>query len=193
MEKQTVVLTLWIGFPSTNIYQGRSTWPCHTSSAISQRNPFQLFTSTRISSSLICIDHTILQLSPHTFKVVQILQYYIVWTDRLKATSSPAPWWNPVAVACLKYRVIRNHMWLILYYILVSCDVHARISYVKHHIPCKQCFTFYHNRAGKCYTKATNNHHIQIYRWLDYIKNKEQLYSPDNPSTPPSPCCILLI
>ena len=107
---------------------------------------------------------TILQLSPHTFKVVQILQYYIVWTDRLQATSSPAPWWNPVAVACLKYRVIRNHMWLILYYFLVSCDVHARISYVKHHIPCKQCFTFYHNRAGKCYTKATNNHHIQMTR-----------------------------
>ena len=193
MEKQTVVLTLWIGFPNTNIYQGRSTWPCHTSSAISQRNPFQLFTSTRISSSLICIDHTILQLSPHTFKVVQILQYYIVWTDRLQATSSPAPWWNPVAVACLKYRVIRNHMWLILYYFLVSCDVHASISYVKHHIPCKQSVSLFTTIGLGSVTPKLPTITIFKSRWLDYIKNKEQLYSPDNPSTPPSPCCILLI
>ena len=65
--------------------QGRSTWPCHTSSAISQRKSFQLFTtrtSSRISNSMICLNRTTLQLAQHTFKVIQSIQYYIVCTDR---------------------------------------------------------------------------------------------------------------
>ena len=154
-----MTLRLWIGSSNTKIFQGRSTWPCHTSSAISQRNSFQPFTtstSTRISSSLICIDHTTLQLSPRIFKVVQNLHYC---TDRLRATSSPAPWWKPVAVASLKYRVT-----LILDYLLVSHHVHARIGWNITFLVniSSECFTFFRNGAGKHYHNATNNHYIWI-------------------------------
>ena len=50
-------------------------------------------------------------------------------TSRIKNNCAPAPWWKPVAVASLKYRVTRKPMWLILDDLLVSHHVHARIGW----------------------------------------------------------------
>jgi len=80
-----MVLRLWTSSSSTSICRGRNTWPCLTSSVTSLRNSFQLFTtstSTGTLSSLICTDRTTQQLSHHTSKVDQSLQFCTVFTDR---------------------------------------------------------------------------------------------------------------
>ena len=140
------MLRLWIGSSNTNICQGKSTWPCHTSSAISLRNFFQLFTtstSTRISSCLICMDCTTLQLSLHTFKVIQSLQYYIVCTDRLQATKSAAPWWKPV----VDFGLLSGEP---------SCTCK---DWVKYHIPCKHLTLLWQK---KCHSTEQLEQEVRI-------------------------------
>ena len=62
-------------------------------------------------------------------------------------------------------------------------------DWVKYHIPCKHffgVFHLFHVGAWKHYPKATSNHHIlNLDAISHYVKNyKEQLHSPENPSTP---------
>ena len=127
-----MVLRLWTSSSSTSICRGRNTWPCLTSSVTSLRNSFQLFTtstSTGTLSSLICTDRTTQQLSHHTSKVDQSLQFCTVFTDRLLATSSPTLWWKALTMASLRHRAIRKSTWWILEWFQVSQHVHVRIGW----------------------------------------------------------------
>ena len=160
-----MVLRLWTSSSSTSICWGRNKWPCLTSSATSLRNSFQLFTtstSTRTLSSLICTDRTTQQLSHHTSKVGQSLQFCTVFTDRLLATSSPTLWWKAPTMASLRYKAIRKSTWWILEWFQVSQHVHLRIGWNTTFLVniSFECSAFFHNGAGRCYLKAINNSHI---------------------------------
>ena len=66
-------------------------------------------------------------------------------------------------------------------------------DWVKYHIPCKHFFGVFRLFPQWGWEALPQSYQQSPYLNLDdqaisdYIKNKEQLYSPENPSTPPSP------
>ena len=84
-------------------------------------------------------------------------------------------------------------MWLILDYFLHGEPSCTCKDWVKYHIPCKHFFGVFRLFPQWSWEALPQSYQQSPYLNLDdqaisdYIKNKEQLYSPENPSTPPSP------
>ena len=186
------MLRLWIGSSNTNICQGKSTWPCRTSSAIFEEflpdlHYKYIYKNFKLSDLYGLYNPAVIPSYIQGHPKPTILHCLHRQASGNKITSSMVK-----ASGSGKFEVQGNMKTHVVDFGLLSGELSCTCKdWVNYHIPCKLffgVFHLFHIGAWKHYPKATSNHHILILDAIShYVKNKEQLYSPENPSTPSSP------